>query len=164
MGFSHALCKNSGSAHNWGSLKNECDLGQAGIDHGQQELNGLSADEESRLSNEEVGDSRDFTPTEYQDSSKTFTYSSLQFLSKKQKVEQTINRRTLLQYQPNCTNGGINEMGAVTQKVGAGLITRMVALKAAVSLLLKRLNLEAQGAATGDKLNRLNGALISMQW
>jgi hypothetical protein len=48
-------------------------------------------------------------------------------------------------------------MGAVTQKVGARLIARMVALKAAVSLLLKRLKLEAQGAATGDKLNRLNG-------
>ncbi|KAJ7788333.1 hypothetical protein B0H14DRAFT_2628363 [Mycena olivaceomarginata] len=44
----------------------------------------------------------------------------------------------------NCTNGGgINETRAVTQKVGAGLIARTVTLKAAVSLLLTSLNLEA---------------------
>jgi hypothetical protein len=44
-----------------------------------------------------------------------------------------------------CTNGGgINETGAVTQKVGAGLIARTVTLKAVVSLLLnKSLILEA---------------------
>jgi hypothetical protein len=35
----------------------------------------------------------------------------------------------------NCTNGGsINEMGAVTQKVGAGLVAWMVMLKVVVSL------------------------------
>ncbi|KAJ7110859.1 hypothetical protein C8R44DRAFT_985590 [Mycena epipterygia] len=44
--------KNSGSAHNWGSLENERDLEFMGIDTGQQEINGLSDDEESGLSDE----------------------------------------------------------------------------------------------------------------
>ncbi|KAJ7091651.1 hypothetical protein C8R44DRAFT_954928 [Mycena epipterygia] len=44
--------KNGGSAHNWGSLENERDLEFMGIDTGQQEINGLSDDEESGLSDE----------------------------------------------------------------------------------------------------------------
>ncbi|KAJ7131478.1 hypothetical protein C8R44DRAFT_978308 [Mycena epipterygia] len=44
--------KNGGSAHNWDSLENERDLEFMGIDTGQQEINGLSDDEESGLSDE----------------------------------------------------------------------------------------------------------------
>ncbi|KAJ7111429.1 hypothetical protein C8R44DRAFT_799479 [Mycena epipterygia] len=51
-GLNNALRKNGGGAHNWGSLENERDLEFAGIDDGQQELDGLSDDEESGLSDE----------------------------------------------------------------------------------------------------------------
>jgi hypothetical protein len=55
-------------------------------------------------------------------------------------------------------------MGAVTQKVGGWANHTDGCTEGGSLTSIKRLNLEAQGAATGDKLNRLNGALISMQW